>query len=198
MRKSEFPQVRVKIRKTYLSKHHYQIWTSTLAFQISKVKIKQKHSTFAAGDSHPQANKSLKPTTYMEAVQRHTRRNGSPDSCQIEPSATCSDMESVACIRGPRRSELADRTSPKTQTRVNSYNTRCASRFFVPPLADTGGTCMTMHESTFCPTPARNKDLNLKAKERGGCFLLVVKHMPVQKAGITQLHCVRDPKVITN
>ena len=59
---------------------------------------------------------ALQLTAYMEAVQRHTRRNGSPDSCQIEPSATCSDMESVACIRGPRRSELADRTSPKTQT----------------------------------------------------------------------------------
>lgn len=33
---------------------------------------------------------------------------------------------------------------------------------------------MTMHESTFCPTPARNKDLNLKAKEWGGGFLLVM------------------------
>ena len=42
---------------------------------------------------HQQLRLRLHGTTaHVEAVQLHTRGNGSPESCQIDPSATCSVM----------------------------------------------------------------------------------------------------------
>lgn len=47
-------------------------------------------------------------TAYMEAIQRHTRRNGSPESCQIAPSATGQLLVYVVCRAALAQLELAD------------------------------------------------------------------------------------------
>ncbi len=49
---------------------------------------------------HQQLRLRLHGTTaHVEAVQLHTRGNGSPESCQIDPSATCSVMVLLMCRR---------------------------------------------------------------------------------------------------